>query len=73
MTQGPGCPWADQIFDAFFTTKPQGSGMGLAISTPVLLGEGEHLFGGLDLPKLGYVHGKTAPGDGALHVVIRKM
>jgi signal transduction histidine kinase len=30
---GPGLPQgkADQIFDAFFTTKPQGSGMGLAI------------------------------------------
>src|SRR5580698_4160444 len=37
--------------------------MHLAIS-PVLLGKGEHLFGGLDLPKLGYVHGKTVPGDG---------
>jgi dihydrofolate reductase len=46
--------------------------MHLAVS-PVLLGEGEHLFGGLDLPKLSYVHGKTAPGDGVLHVVIRKM
>src|ERR1700749_3825421 len=30
---GPGLPLdkADQIFDSFFTTKPQGSGMGLAI------------------------------------------
>ena len=45
--------------------------MHLAVS-PVLLGKGEHLFGGLDLPKLGYVHGKTVPGDGALHVTIRK-
>jgi len=45
--------------------------MHLAVS-PVLLGEGEHLFGGLDLLGLGYVHGKTAPGDGALHVAIRK-
>ena len=46
--------------------------MHLAVS-PVLLGEGEHLFGGLDLPRLGYVHCKTAPGDGALHVFIRNM
>src|ERR1700744_4409472 len=46
--------------------------MHLAFS-PVLLGEGEHLFGGLDLPKLGYVPGGTAPGDGAFHVVIRRM
>jgi signal transduction histidine kinase len=27
---------ADQIFDAFFTTKPQGSGMGLAISRSII-------------------------------------
>jgi dihydrofolate reductase len=46
--------------------------MHLAVS-PVLLGEGEHLFGGLDLPRLGYIPCITAPGDGAVHVVIRRM
>jgi PAS domain S-box-containing protein len=35
---GPGLPVgaADRIFDAFFTTKPQGSGMGLAISKSIV-------------------------------------
>ena len=35
---GPGLPAGnvDQIFSAFFTTKPQGSGMGLAISRTIL-------------------------------------
>ena len=46
--------------------------MHLAVS-PALLGEGEHLFDELDLPKLGYVPCITTSGEGALHVVIRRM
>jgi signal transduction histidine kinase len=33
---GPPAGNSDRIFDAFFTTKPQGSGMGLAISRSII-------------------------------------
>ena len=45
--------------------------MHLAIS-PVLLGAGEHLFAGLDLPKLGYQRTEHAPTPHATHVVFAK-
>jgi dihydrofolate reductase len=40
--------------------------------SPVLLGSGEHLLGGLDLPKLGYRCVEHVPSAAATHVVLKK-
>jgi dihydrofolate reductase len=39
---------------------------------PVLLGSGEHLFGGIDLPALGYKCSEHLPTAGATHVVLTR-
>ena len=45
--------------------------MHLAIS-PVLLGQGEKLFAGLDLPQLGYQRTEHVSSPAATHVVFTK-
>jgi dihydrofolate reductase len=39
---------------------------------PVLLGAGENLWNGLDLPALGYEVAETIAGERATHVIVRK-
>jgi dihydrofolate reductase len=46
--------------------------MHLALS-PVLLGEGEHLFSGINLPELGFAPVRTTLGEHATHVFIKKI
>ena len=45
--------------------------MHIAIS-PVFLGSGEHLFAGIDLPKLGFKDIQTTYGEKATHIVAKK-
>jgi len=45
--------------------------MHLAVS-PVLLGEGEHLFCGINLAKLGFTPVRTVLGENATHFLIEK-
>jgi dihydrofolate reductase len=45
--------------------------MHLAVS-PVLLGEGEHLFAGINLHQLGFTPVKTVAGEKAVHVLIKR-
>ena len=43
----------------------------LAIS-PVLLGEGEHLFSGINLPQLGFTVSRIVAGENATHVFLQR-
>jgi dihydrofolate reductase len=40
--------------------------------SPVLLGEGENVFAGINFAKLGYATAKIIPGENAAHVLIQK-
>jgi dihydrofolate reductase len=40
--------------------------------SPALLGEGENLFAGIDLPKLGFKPVQITPGEEAIHVILKR-
>jgi len=50
-TQGLPPHETDQIFNAFFTTKPQGTGMGLRISRSILESHGGRLWAADNSPR----------------------
>jgi dihydrofolate reductase len=54
-----------------YLTADQIDEMHLAVS-PVLLGEGEHLFSGINLSELGFIPVKTVAGEKATHVSLKK-
>jgi dihydrofolate reductase len=45
--------------------------MHLAMS-PVLMGEGEHLFAGINLDQLGFGVAQSVAGENATHILIEK-
>jgi dihydrofolate reductase len=54
-----------------YLTAGQIDEMHLAFS-PVVLGEGEHLFSGIHLPKLGFKPVQSTAGEEAAHVILKR-
>ena len=53
---------ADQIFNAFFTTKPNGIGMGLSISRSIIESHGGRLWAAANSPR-GAIFQFTLPAE----------
>jgi dihydrofolate reductase len=63
-------PWPDESWRGRFSAGPSDE-LHLAVR-PSLLGRGESLFAGLDLPALGDECARCVPGERATHVFLRK-
>jgi len=59
-------PQADKIFDAFVTTKPQGTGMGLRISRSIIESHGGRLWAADNSPRGATFH-LTLPTEASTH------
>jgi signal transduction histidine kinase len=61
---GPGLPpsSAERLFDAFYTTKPDGMGMGLSICRSIIEAHGGRMWASANLPR-GAIFQFTAPAD----------
>jgi signal transduction histidine kinase len=57
---------AEQVFNAFFTTKPQGTGMGLRISRSIIESHGGRLWAADNFPRGGNFY-FTLPTKGELN------
>ena len=60
------CQQADQIFNAFFTTKPHGTGMGLRISRSIVESHGGRLWATDNSPRGAGFH-LTLPSKGEVY------